>query len=63
MIKEKNNRSHDINISDCATGYEGMMCNTCSAGYYNDGGDANAPNCVGQYFSILNDALKAMNVF
>ena len=52
MIKEKNNRSYDINISDCATGYEGMMCNTCSAGYYNDGGDANAPNCVGQYFVL-----------
>ena len=53
MIKEKNNRSHYVNISDCATGYEGMMCNTCSAGYYNDGGDANAPNCVGQYLFYL----------
>ena len=30
------------------------MCNTCSAGYYNDGGDVNAPNCVGQQSFILN---------
>ena len=63
MIKEKNNRSYDINISDCATGYEGMMCNTCSAGYYNDGGDANAPNCVGQYLFYLEWCLEGHECF
>ena len=47
MIKQKRQSSCEMNISDCATGYEGMMCNTCSAGYYNNGGDVNAPNCVG----------------
>ena len=48
MIQEKRHESQEMSILDCATGYEGMMCNTCSAGYYNDGGDVNAPNCVGQ---------------
>ena len=47
-----------VNVSDCATGYEGLMCSTCSAAYYDNGGGVNTPNCEGQYYVNLEPYLE-----